>query len=148
MGDKSTVFPLFLNLENKNVLVVGSGKIASRRIKSLLSCRCNITVVSTGTLDEDIKRQVEFIENHFCKEYLENQFIVLATTNDKDLNREIYKLCKERNVLVNVCDDRSLCDFYFPAIFENEDIIGGVTSKNGNAHALVKETASKIRGVL
>lgn len=148
MDSKSCVFPLFLNLENRDILVVGSGKIATRRIKSLLRAKCNITVVSISDLEKELTGQVTFIKDIFSKRYVSGKFLVLGATDSKDVNYEIYRTCRAENILVNICDDPSLCDFYFPAIFENDDIIGGVTSKNGNKHSLVKEVASKIRGVL
>ncbi len=141
-GDKTEVFPLFLSANNKNVLVVGAGKIGARRINTLKKFNFNITVI-----DPNYKEQegVRVINKVFERDDIKDYYMVIATTNIREVNHSIYSICKERNILVNVCDNPKECDFYFPAVFESEDIIGGVVSKKGNKHTLVKEVAQKIR---
>lgn len=143
-SQNTNVFPLFLNIVDKQILVVGAGHIGARRIKKLHGFSCKIKVVSR-TLPEELLEGVEYIQDEFCEQYLEGCHIVIATTDEKDVNRGIYELCKARGILVNICDNKELCDFYFPAIFETEELIGGVVSKTGAEHTLVKNAAQKIR---
>ncbi|MFI3226068.1 MAG: bifunctional precorrin-2 dehydrogenase/sirohydrochlorin ferrochelatase [Clostridia bacterium] len=148
ISNKSDVFPLFLNIRNKKILVVGSGKVATRRIETLLQFNCNIIVVSPTKIAENLCDKVDFINTKFSDEHIENCDLVIAATNERAVNHNIYILCKNSGILVNVCDEPNECDFYFPAIFQDQTIVGGLVSKEGNAHRLVKQTAEKIRGVL
>ncbi|MFI3207565.1 MAG: NAD(P)-dependent oxidoreductase [Eubacteriales bacterium] len=144
---KSRVFPIFLNMVDKQILIVGYGNVGARRIKSLLDFSCTIKVVSPS-VPKDVEEDVIFICDEFREEYLEHVDIVIAATNDRKVNEDIYYKCKEKGILVNVCDNKDLCDFYFPAIFQTDEIIGGLVSKTGQEHVLVRETASKIRSTI
>ncbi|MGL4791174.1 MAG: precorrin-6A reductase [Anaerotignaceae bacterium] len=137
------VFPLFFNLNGKEITIFGGGTIAKRRAETLLKFGCNITVIAPEIKIENVTR----INKAFEKTDIKNQFFVIAATNDKKVNEEIYYTCKEKNIFVNVVDDKNKCDFFFPAIFESETLIGGIVSKQGTNHKEVKEVAEKIRGI-
>lgn len=143
-------FPLFISLTDKNILVVGGGNIATRRVKTLLLFTDNIRVIAPKISDEIMENSnnIEIIQRKFKEEDIEGKHMVLATTDNRDLNRKIAEICKDKNIMVNVCDDKSLCDFYFPAIFTDGDIIGGLVSNKGENHKLVKEKAQEIRKLL
>lgn len=157
--DKNKTFPLFVPLEKKQVLVVGAGKVGTRRIRTLLDFGCKIKVVSpeyTEAFETMIEEKelgnlggkLEVISDHFQEKYLEDVYMVIGTTNHPEINEEIYEACKKRGILVNICDNPKKCDFYFPAIFQTDDIVGGIVSTSGRKHTLVKNTAKKIRGIL
>ncbi len=92
--------------------------------------------------------QLTFTQCAFAPQQLEGCSIAIAATNDRAVNHAVYQACKVRGVLVNVCDAPEECDFYFPALFETDTLIGGVVSKQGNAHTAVKQAAQRIREVL
>lgn len=141
----SKKFPLFISLENKNVLVVGAGNIAKRRIISLLDFDCNITVISDDFNPDIFKIDgINFIKRKYQNLDCLDFFIVLACTNDKKVNNQIYEECKHNNILVNICDCKDKCSFYFPSIIIKDDIVVGVSS-SGKNHSLVKKVADKIR---
>ncbi len=142
MGKK---FPLFISLENKNVLFVGAGNIAKRRINTLKQFDCNITVISDH-IDSDIYNMgnINIINRKYKKLDCINYFMVLACTNDKNINEQIYRECIENDILVNICDCKEKCSFYFPAIVAENDIVVGITA-SGNNHSLVKKVADKLR---
>ena len=71
-------------------------------------------------------------------------FFVLACTNDSRINKQIALYSREHNVLVNVCDDASNCDFYFPAIVRKDEMVLGISS-NGSSHGKVKKFAAELR---
>jgi precorrin-2 dehydrogenase/sirohydrochlorin ferrochelatase len=112
--------PVNLALEDKNFLVVGGGKVASRKINLLVPRGTHLTVVAKEP-DHKIR---ELEKNSLLilreKEYedsdLENMDYVIVATDDKDLNERIYEECKKRTILVNVVDDPKHCDFIFPSI--------------------------------
>lgn len=140
-------FPMFVDIENKNILVVGAGKIGCRRIKTLLMFGADITVISESIADEELIGSVRFLKRKFDKNDIDNYFFVIAATNDRRVNSEITNLCKKKNIPVSVADSTEESTFYFPAVCLNDNICIGIVS-DGYHHKLVRETAKKIRGNL
>ncbi len=141
-------FPMFINLENKKVVVFGAGKIALRRVKSLINTKCNITVVAPTILNDFYNIQnIEIIKDNYNEKYLKDAFIALAITNDNDINNKIYLDCKKNNVIVNVASDKNKCDFFFPAIIYKNDYTVGICG-DGKNHKLIKDTKNIIENFL
>lgn len=144
-------FPVFVDLTEKNILIVGGGKIASRRMHSLLGFAKHMTVVSCQFTDEILKMadetSVRLVHRPFEAGDLCGRDLVLAATDDAGLNRRIYEDCKKQGIPVNVCSDQSLCDFQFPSILVDEDVVIGLNA-SGQNHRRVKETRQKLEGFL
>lgn len=140
-------FPLFTDLTKKEILVVGAGAIGSRRIKTLLPFAGSITVIAEEIPEELVKHCEEnggetvvvFLEKSFEEADLEGADMVLAATSDKALNARIYELCKERGIPANDASDKNLCDFHFPSIINDGNIVIGIGA-SGTDHGKVKET--------
>lgn len=150
--DQGRWFPFFLNISGKRFLVIGGGKIARRRILTLLQFDCSITVVAKEILDVITEKAEDPLQmtvqlKAFAPEDLENADYVLAATNNKAVNQEIWRLCKEKNIPVNVADDREKCDFYFPGIVREQGVTAGVTAEGKN-HRLAKMATGAIRQTL
>lgn len=140
--DKGHWFPVFTNLSGKTITVVGAGKIAKRRIETLMKFDCRIRVVAMEALPE-IKtyatdQKLELKLKPYEASDLEGADYVLAATNDKELNHGIYESCREGNIPVNVADSKEKSDFYFPGIIRKNGITVGVTA-DGRDHALAKK---------
>lgn len=140
-------FPLFIDLTDKNILVVGGGSIAVRRINTLLEFGANIKIVSKELNIENIKGAVEFMQREFQPQDIEGMFMVISCTDDRELNHKIYELCKQKNIVVNVSDCKEETDFYFPAVCFKDSVTIGLVS-DGDNHKLVSETAKSIRSCL
>lgn len=141
-------FPLFINLEKKNILIVGGGSIALRRARALAPYCGSIKVVAL-CICEGIKALGVITEKReFEKEDIKGMFLVLAATDNSELNEKIGGLCREAGILVNVCSNRESCDFYFPALIESSDFTCGLVSKSGDRHKDVKNQAQRIRELL
>lgn len=141
-------FPMFVNLKNKNIVVFGAGNIALRRVKSLIYTKSNIKVVAPYILEEFYNiDKITIIKDFYNKKYLENAFIVLAITNNININNEIYLDCKMKNIIVNNASDKEKCDFFFPAIICEEDYTIGICG-NGKNHKLIKNTKNTIERFL
>ena len=56
-------------------------------------------------------------------------YMVIAATNDRKLNDEIHRICRQEGVYVNVASDREQCDFYFPGIYMEEGLVVGITAR-------------------
>ena len=154
---RSRYFPFFLDVKDKNFLVVGAGKIATRRIKSLLNFDVKLTVVSSAfcdefrlLLDEDSSssgKKIDYIQRNFKDEDVKNRFCVIATTNDRTLNHRIGELAKSEGAYVNVCDRKEECDFIFSGIVRKDEVVVAITA-DGCSHLLAKEVTQKIRGMI
>ena len=149
-------FPMFIDIEGKHILVVGAGKIALRRVQTLLQFRARIKVIAKEIPKEQkeafhllvsegkiVLEEKAFEESDLTEAF----FLVLAATNVKKLNHEICMLCRKRKILANTATDRTDCDFYFPAVVVQEELVVGITG-DGSDHRKVAETAARIRKVL
>ena len=129
-------FPMFVDLSDKKIVVVGGGNIATRRIKTLLQFTRNIKAVAPKTpmeLHELGKAGfVNLINRPVKRSDFTMAFMVIAATNDWKLNDEIYRVCKEEGIYVNVADDKSKCDFYFPGIYMQDEVVVGITASGLN----------------
>lgn len=146
--EKKDWFPLFVKLQDKNILIVGGGKIALRRVKTLLNFHCNIKVVAREACEEihtlAEKGSLELCIKPFDEMDLKGVDMVLAITDDKELNIKIAKEGKKRGCLVNVAHEKAYCDFFFPGIAIEGDVIVGVTAQGKN-HGLAARAAESIR---
>lgn len=140
-------FPMFLDISQKRILVVGGGAIATRRIKTLISFANKITVVAPNISKEIqiLKQQglLNIREREFLKTDLKDADIVLATTNNLDLNEEIGINCLSNRIPVSVASHKELCSFYFPGIIEKDEVVIGITS-SGKEHKKVKDIRETI----
>ena len=150
MGDFKK-FPLFIDGEDKDVLVIGGGNIAYRRVKTLLCFGFNIKVISEE-FSEEMKNLLEdnklnYEINSFNKSMIKNQFLILACTDNRQVNYEIGKISKEKGIFVSVCDAKEECSFFFPAIAINENLSVGIVG-TGNSHKVTKKAAKVVRDII
>ena len=140
-------FPMFIDLTDKKILVAGGGTIALRRVRTLLKFGADIHVIAPEFCEElsQMEKEGKITAEH--REYrtgdIDGAQIVLAATDDHEVNRQIWKECRAAGVLVNVADDKKLCDFYFPSVVLTDDTVIGINCR-GMDHAKVKETRIKI----
>lgn len=143
-------FPLFVNLEGRRVLVVGGGKIAARRIRTLLEFGCEITVVAPE-VGEELQEKVFWNKKTYdetdleCSENFRYIFVLAAAT--PEVNAQVVRECRKKNIPVNNASDRDQCDFYFPGIAKDGDTVVGITS-GGRDHKLAAKTSQAVRGLL
>lgn len=150
-SDLGQWFPLFTNISGKKIVVIGAGKIAQRRIQTLLNFDCSLKVVAKEAQPEVMALVDKLKLDLQLKPYeindLEGADYVLAATNNSQINNEIYLRCKEKGIPVNVADDKEKSDFYFPGIVRNHGITVGVTAE-GKDHGLAKEATRLIGNCL
>lgn len=143
-------FPMFVDISEKEILVVGGGKIAARRIRTLLDFTVHITVI-TPELDEKLRQYADlekfrWVQRKYRKSDItgsDKPDIVLAATGDAEVNAEIGRLCRSLGICVNVADKKEMCDFYFPSIVKTEEVVIGINSGGANPGA-TKRTREKI----
>lgn len=110
-------YPISLRIKNKKCLVVGGGRVAARKILDLLVSGAIVTVVSPEICPE-IKAQedeITLILRPYEKGDEKGAFLVLAATDSRAVNEEVYKNAHAAGILVNVADTPDICDFYIPS---------------------------------
>lgn len=136
-------FPLFVSSREKQVLLVGGGKIATRRLKALLPFSFKIHVVSP-TITKEMEEKRDFFsysERKFEIEDLPGNFLVLACTDDKELNKEIAKLCHEQEIYVSAASSKEDSSFYFPGMYFEDELLFAISSDGKDYH----KTAAVLR---
>ncbi len=145
-------FPIFIDLHGRDILVTGGGHIATRRIRTLLPFTDTIRVVAAKP-GEELKElcgeseKIVLEERPYREEDLDGAYMVLACTDDRELNGNIARLCRQRGILVNDCSDRRECDFYFPGIVRKDSVVTGI-SASGEDHRKAAEIRRKIEELL
>ena len=109
-------FPMMMNINGKEILIVGGGNVASRRAETLLRCGAKITAVSLN-FSENFPEVHKRIERAFKVEDIDEKFFfVLAATDDRETNKLIHNIARSKKIPVNVCDCQEECDFFFPSL--------------------------------
>lgn len=112
-----SLFPMFIEMEGKNVLVIGGGGVAYRKCVKLLPYGADITAVSGLFQKEFISLEgVKLLFRPFEDADLEGRDIVIAATDDSALNAHVSDLCREKRIPFNCVDDAEKCSFIFPAL--------------------------------
>ena len=145
-------FPMFLDVENKPILVVGGGEVACRKVDSLLRAGADVTLVSPKVepylkqLVDDNK--VRWVQNFYSSQLISQNYLqVWATTDNPDLNHQVHNDAKEMGILVNVVDDLPYCDFITPSMI-NRGRIQIAISSGGASPVLVRNIREKLETVL
>ena len=148
---KKPYFPMFVDLSEKKVIVVGAGTIAKRRIRSLLTFTNHLVVIAPE-INKELKElkntgQLTIRKKKYEREDIYDADIVIAATNDTQINNDIYIVCKCMGIPVNVCSDKHKCDFFFPGIAQKDHVVVGVTA-SGTDHKKARAVIERIREIL
>ena len=144
-------FPLFIDLSGKKVLVVGGGRIALRRIRTLLVFTETVTVVAPQLHPELLELEAEgkltVLRRPYEPSDPEGAALVLAAAGGDEVNEAVRADCRRLGIPVNVASDRHKSDFYFPGIARKGGYVVGVTA-SGEDHAGAKKLTEAIRELL
>ena len=135
-------FPIFLDIKNRNCLVVGGGDVGTRKVEKLLECGASVTVVSIDTT-EKLKRLFEdrhiaLIVRAYRPSDLESRFLVIGATNDELLNQQLSMDAEKSKLLCNIADRPKACNFILPAIVQQGDLVLAI-STSGKSPAFAKK---------
>lgn len=140
-------FPILIDLRRFPCLVVGGGRIALRKVLSLLEFNAKVTVVSPRLCRElrelSVQRKIEILKKPYSRECIRNHKIVFSATDNPKINRIVSFDCRSEGILLNVADGPSLCDFIMPASLKRGNLIVSVSSQ-GKAPFYAKETKRKL----
>lgn len=119
-------YPIFLELGDRRVVLIGGGTVALRKAQALLAAGARLVVVAErindmlAALCRD--SDAELVKAPYSKSYLSGALLAVAATNNHQLNKQIYQDCQELEVLCNVVDVPELCDFYVPAVVKRGNL--------------------------
>lgn len=128
-----------LDLRGRDCLVVGGGRIATEKVQGLLECDAKVTVVAPRLDDELWRLPVSKLLRPFERADAADRFLVIAATNDREVNIEV----AAASGLCNVADDPELCNFILPAVVRRDPIVVGV-STGGASPALAQRIRDDI----
>lgn len=133
------LFPMFVDLKDKTVLIAGGGSVALRKLQKLTPYGVSPTVVAPDILPElAAVPGVKLHRRTFRPSDLRPRpVLVIAATNDRKVNRYISMLCKKRHIPVNVADDPALCSFVFPALVQRGEFSAGISTGGASPTAAV-----------
>ena len=148
---KKPFFPMFVDLSEKRIVIVGGGKVAARRACTLAAFASDI-LVAAPEAEQEIRQLeqdgvLQWYRGTYHESLLDTADIVLAATNDAALNEEVARCCRKRGILVNTSHKKELCDFYFPGMCLKDDIVVGITASGVN-HKKAKAVREKMQALL
>ena len=134
-------YPVNLDLQDRNCLVVGGGTVATRKVLTLLKCGARVTVVSPDIGDDLSKLARDgaiILKNRGYRRLdVNHMFLVIGATDDKDLNRQIFNEADARGKLCNIADQPEACNFILPSVVHQGDLVIAI-STSGKSPAFAK----------
>ena len=135
-------FPVCLDIANRACVVIGGGQVAERKAKGLLECGAHVTVISpelTEGLDGlHTSGTLSWINRSYQEGDLAEAFLVIAATDDPDVQHRVHAEAEKGNILLNVADVPKWCNFILPATVRRGDFMVSV-STGGKSPALARE---------
>lgn len=120
-------FPLLINLNGKKCVIIGGGKVAARKAKVLGSCGANITVIAP-----DIKYDFDgccVLKRSFNENDISDAFLIIAATDNRELNKKIAELASSNNIFVNVADSLDESSVTLPAIYHSGSLSAAISTE-------------------
>ena len=141
---KNRLFPVFLKLEELDVLLVGGGNVCLEKLSAMLnnSPDTKVTMVADMFREELLEYVKDYpnvilIERKFEFNDLNDRDLVILSTDNPELHASIKRVTSERHILCNVADTPDLCDFYLGSIVQKGDLKIGI-STNGKSPTMAK----------
>lgn len=148
------LYPIFLKVSQLNMLLVGAGLVGLEKLTFLLKSSPNakVTILAPEISGEikniaDENPNIILVQDIYRKSYLIEKHLVIAATNDKDVNKQIHRDAKERFLLVNVADTPDYCDFYLGGIVTKGNVKIAI-STNGKSPTTAKRLRQMLEEVI
>lgn len=120
----AALFPLFLKLAGKRCLVVGAGPIGLEKVESLLRCGAVIRVIAPDAVERirqlNAEGSIEWLGRRYHPEDAPGNDLIIAATNDRQVNQSVFGAANRLSILCNTADDPPLCDFFFGSIVQRD----------------------------
>ena len=148
-------FPLFVNLKNKKVLVIGGGKVAFKKISKIMEYEADITVMAENIAEEKLlelknlkienNRKIENNKDEIEK-LVEEYFLVITATDNEELNENIAEICDSKGILINNVSSKTKMNSMFGGIVKNDEfqIAISTSGKNCKRSRAMKSEIQKV----
>ena len=140
-------YPIYLDLRDRPCLIVGGGHVAERKTLSLLEAGANVTVISPSLTQKlqglSQSGKITHLPKTFDAKDVAAALLVIAATDSQEVNASIGRLCKKRNILVNVVAPPDESSFIVPSVVERGDLLISV-STSGMSPALSKRIREEL----
>jgi uroporphyrin-III C-methyltransferase / precorrin-2 dehydrogenase / sirohydrochlorin ferrochelatase len=144
------LYPLFADLAERTVLVVGGGEVATRKTAALLDTgaqvRVGATVLGNRLAQWAALGRIVHVPGHYSPEWLSDVWLVIAATDDRALNQRIAADAQARRILINVVDDSALSSFHVPAVIDRSPVQIAISS-GGAAPMLARWLRERIEAM-
>jgi uroporphyrin-III C-methyltransferase/precorrin-2 dehydrogenase/sirohydrochlorin ferrochelatase len=145
------LYPLFANLHDRSVIIVGGGEVAARKCRAVLDTGARITVIAPRLHDEFAPwvadGRIQLVAGDFEDSQLDDALLVIAATNDDAVNRRVADAASARRVFVNVVDDAELSSFHVPAVVDRAPLQIAISS-GGAAPMLARRLREQLETLL
>lgn len=169
-------FPMFVDMTERECLIVGGGNVAYRKVMVMLDFGAKVTVVAEDICDElrkltiddtankgsfgldaankegsqvesDAADRITIIKRRFERKDCDGMEMVIAATDDNALNHEIAEYCKAKGIMVNAVDQKADCSFIFPSYIKEKNLVAAFSS-GGNSPVLTQYLKGKEQAIL
>lgn len=144
-------FPIFVDTQNQDCLVIGAGEVAARKIELLLKTEAHIQVIApyacNTVLQYAEQGKITLLQRRFQDADIQQQTLIFVATDNSELNAHIHHLAKSKGIMVNVVDNTPLCRFITPAIVDRSPIVIALSS-GGSAPVLLRYIRQKLETVI
>lgn len=160
-------FPMFVDMTERECLIVGGGNVAYRKVIVMLDFGAKVTVVAddicdelrkltiddiasedkTGSYTANKENRITFIKRRFERKDCDGMEMVIAATDDNALNHEIAEYCKANGIMVNAVDQKADCSFIFPSYIKEKNLVAAFSS-GGNSPVLTQYLKGKEQDIL
>jgi precorrin-2 dehydrogenase/sirohydrochlorin ferrochelatase len=144
MEERNELYPVFLKLQQLNVLIVGGGNVGLEKLSFMLksSPHANVEVVAPRFLPElealvAQHPSVTLTNKKFNRWMLCKRHMVIACTDDLKVNKRVFDLCRKRHLICNIADTPQLCDYYLGGIVTKGNVKIAI-STNGKSPTTAK----------
>lgn len=141
-------YPVYLDLAGRPCVVIGGGKVAERKVATLLKYGADVTVIApevTPAIEESVEAEQVIVERRgYVRGDLAGAFVVICATDSEEVNRAVYSEAEEMGVLVNVVDVPQLCNFIVPSIVRRGGLQIAI-STGGAAPAVAKRVRKRLQ---
>ncbi|MCO4203701.1 siroheme synthase CysG [Aeromonas taiwanensis] len=143
--------PIFCQLDNKPVLLVGGGEVAERKARLLLDAGALLTVVAPE-LDPELAElaangSIEWLAGEFAPQQLAGKWLVVAATDRREVNALVYQSANQARIFANVVDDPKRSSFIMPSIIDRSPLMVAISS-GGKAPVLARLLREKLEAML
>jgi siroheme synthase-like protein len=142
-----SLFPIFVKLEGRLIVVVGGGTIAEGKIPGVLTAGARIRLVApfiTPQIAAWVRfGKIDWLPKEFEAEDLNGAFLVIAATPGPGVNESVFRAAEARGVLCNAVDDIEYCHFYYGAVVQRGDLQIAI-STNGKSPALAQRLRQEL----